>query len=112
MRPKLKVHCYKESGKLAYTNKLEESDDYPELDGHLYPTLIDSFGKQPSRTELWEMQEVALVKLEEMIRSNDKSVLHLSPENFGFNNNYIYVIEVLFQPETHYKGFLNFILTK
>ena len=112
MRPKLRVECYKESGKAAYNNKDEETDDYPFIDSDLYPTLVDSFGKQPTRSELWEMQEKAVWKLEKLIKSNDDSVKYLSPEKFGFNKEYIYIVELIHDKDSHYKGYLNFMMKR
>ena len=109
MRPKLKVDCYKTSGKWAYSN-MDEFDSYPEIGSNLYPTLIDSYGKQPTRTELWELQRKATYELGNLIRNNDARVKHLSPENFGFNQGYIYVIELIIP--THYQGFCQFIMDK
>jgi len=109
MRPRLKVDCYKKSGKWAYSN-LNEDEQYPELPEELYPTLIGSYGKQPTRSELWNMQSSAAYNLGLLIRNNDKRVQDLSPEGFGFDNGYIYVVELII-PD-HYQGFCQFIMDK
>jgi hypothetical protein len=107
MRPRLKVNCYKKSGKWAYSNMTDE-EKYPEIPEGLYPTLIGSYGKQPTRTELWDMQSQATYKLGQMIRENNPCLREFSPERFGFRKEYIYVIELII-PD-HYSGFCQFIM--
>lgn len=107
-RPRLKVDCYKKSGKWAYSN-LDDREEYPIIGKELYSCLWDSFGKAPSRGELRDIQSKQTYELSKLIKENNPKVRHLSPEKFGFDNEYIYVIEMLYGDMVN-QGFCQFIM--
>jgi len=107
-RPRLRVNCYKESGKWAYSNT-NENEHGVEVNCSLYPIINDFTGDTPIfivRTT----QEEAVYRLNNLIKKNCPTVKYLSPEKFGFDKEYIYVIELMLQD--HQCGFCHFIMDK